>query len=181
MPQWSLGRCRTNSAGRMRTSLLCRRRERAAPGRSSIGRPPSDAGFGVHSGWLYFGEATLTVPLSTALCYSQIEPLERQAPQVVEGCTRMFFGRFRAAETLLQAWRYLWRGRFTPAAISVGRATMTADYLGLREPMFPAVQTYSDRLRVGASCTRAVAAGECALAYGGRITMSPAPGASVPC
>jgi glutathione S-transferase len=122
--------------------------------------------YGVYLNWLYFGEATLTFPLAIILRYTRLEPAERQIPQIVEDYTRWFFGRFRAVEAVLESRDYLCGDRFTLADISVALAIMTAEYLGLRERMPPAVQAYWQRLTARPAYRRAVEVGARAEATG---------------
>jgi glutathione S-transferase len=127
--------------------------------------------YGAYLNWLYFGEATLTFPLAIVLRYTRLEPVERQVQQVVEDYTRWFFGRFRAVEAALETRDYLCGSRFTLADISVALAILTADHLGLRERMSPAVQAYWQRLTSRPAYRRTVDAGVRAEASGGTLVV----------
>lgn len=130
--------------------------------------------FAAYLQWLYFGEATLTFPLTLILRYGRFEPEHRRSGQVAEDYTRWFLARLRGIEAVVESERYVCTGRFTAADVSVGYALMLADLLDLA-PKFPSsVADYWTRLQERDAFVRALEAQEAA-AIAQHVSVVPAP------
>jgi len=103
---------------------------------------PGEADFGPYLNWLYFGEATLTFPLTIVLRYAMLEPKERRSEQVAADYSRWFLSRLRGVDAVVSQQPMLCAGRFTIADISVGFALMLAEFTGLDAKFSPAVAAY---------------------------------------
>lgn len=119
-----------------------------------------EVGFADYLNFLHFGEATLTFPQTLVLRYTQLEPPERQQPQVVEDYSRWFLARLRTLEPRLEKAPYLAAGRFTAADVSVGYALMLAQVLKLDGRFTPSVAAYWQRLQRRDGYQRALRAQE---------------------
>jgi glutathione S-transferase len=128
---------------------------------------PTDAHYGAYLNWLHFGEATLTFPQTLVLRYRQMEPPERQQPQVVTDYSRWFLARLRGLEAPLALSQWLCGERFTAADVSVGYALLLAEHLGLSAQFSPAVAAYWARLQQRPAYLRALVAEQSAAAAQG--------------
>ncbi len=116
-------------------------------GGGRLALPPEHPEFGAYLNWLLHGEATLTLPQTIYLRYSQLEPPERRQPGVAEDYRRWFLSRLRLAEARLADGRdYLVGDRFTMADISVGYAVMLAHRIGLGPDLPPHAAGWFARL-----------------------------------
>ena len=127
----------------------------AAQGKPGLHVRSDEADYGRYLNWLYFSDATLTFPQTFVLRYSQLEPLERRVPQVVEDYRKWFYGRLRAVDAAAQQSEYLVANRFTAADIAIGFALHLATLIGIDGDFPPAVRAYLDRLRARDAFKRA--------------------------
>ena len=130
----------------------------ARHGRDTIDVPVESPDYASYLQWLYFGEATLTFPLTLVLRYGRFEPEERRAPQVVDDYARWFLARLRAIDTVVETQPYLCARRFTAADVSVGYALMLAELIDLAPRFSPAVAAYWQRLQSRAGFVQAMQA-----------------------
>ena len=119
--------------------------------------PPTDPAYGAYLNWLHMSDATLTFPQTLVLRYGQLEPAERQQPQVVEDYTRWFLARLRAVESATAHSDWLCAGRFTAADVAVGYALLLAQHLGLHTQWGSATRAYWERLQQRPAYQRALA------------------------
>jgi glutathione S-transferase len=113
-------------------------------GFEGLGVAAEDPAYGAWLNWLYFGEATLTFPLTLVLRYRELEP--DRAEIVADDYARWFLSRLRHVERALQQQPWLCAGRFTAADISVGYALVLASQVDLAQHFKPAVSDYFARL-----------------------------------
>ena len=143
-------------------------------GASTIDVPSDSPDFAAYLQWLFFGEATLTFPLTLILRYARFEPEHRRSGQVAEDYTRWFLARLRGIEAVVENEAYVCAGRFTAADVSVGYALMLAELLDLA-PKFPkAVLDYWQRLQDRDAFARALDAQQAA-AIAQHVSVVPAP------
>ena len=140
---------------------------------SSLAVAADEPAYGAFLNWQYFADATLTVPQTLVLRYSQLEPLERRQPDVVDAYAKWFIGRLKAVEIALEHSAYLCANRFTVADISVGYAFMLTKYTGLDGHLPPSIVAYWDRLVQRPACQRALAIEQQAAKDAGIATASP--------
>jgi len=107
---------------------------------------PDENEYGDYLNWLYRSDATLTFPQTLVLRYTQLEPIERRIPQVVEDYTKWYFSRLRSVESALEDKEFLCADRFTIADIAVGYALFMGISLGLSEYYKPNCQRYLSSL-----------------------------------
>jgi glutathione S-transferase len=107
--------------------------------------PVADQAYGAWLNWLYFGEATLTFPLTLVIRYRRFEP--DRAEVVADDYARWFMSRLRHVDRALADAAWLCAGRFTAADISVGYALLLADFLKLSERFSAPIAAYWERLR----------------------------------
>src|SRR3954452_14015081 len=119
---------------------------------------PEDLAYGAFLNWMYFSDATLTVPQTLVLRYTHLEPEERRNPQVAGDYAKWFLGRLRAVEAATQNTRTLVADRFTAADIAIGFALLLAEKIGLGKDFGPNVAAYWQHLQQRESYQRAVAA-----------------------
>ena len=127
----------------------------ATQGKPGLHVRSDEADYGRYLNWLYFSDATLTFPQTFVLRYSQLEPLERRVPQVVEDYRKWFYGRLRAVDAAALQSEYLVANRFTAADIAIGFALHLATLIGIDGDFPPAVRAYLDRLRARDAFKRA--------------------------
>ncbi len=101
-----------------------------------------DADYSKYLNFLYYGESTLTFPLTIVLRYQHFEVPERQLPSIAEDYSLWFISRTKLLDQALQDTMYLCGDRFTIADISVGYALMLAEHVGLLEQCSARVQAY---------------------------------------
>ena len=118
----------------------------------------SDPAYGAFLNWMYFSDATLTVPQTLVLRYTQLEPEERRNPQVATDYAKWFLGRLRAVEAAIGKSETLCAGRFTAADIVIGYALRLASTIGLAKDFGPNAAAYWKRLQQRVAYQRAVAA-----------------------
>jgi glutathione S-transferase len=107
---------------------------------------PDETGYAAWLQWLHFGEASLTVPLATALRWGMLERAERRQPVVAEDYREQFLVRLAYLASSLMGRSYVAAERFTTADISVGYALMLSRMMGLQKSFPPSVQDYWGRL-----------------------------------
>ncbi len=143
-------------------------------GASTIAVASDSPDFAAYLQWLFFGEATLTFPLTLILRYARFEPEHRRSGQVADDYTRWFLARLRGIEAVVESESHVCAGRFTAADVSVGYALMLAELLDLA-PKFPkSVVAYWQRLQDRDAFARALAAQQAA-AIAQHVSVIPAP------
>ena len=125
-------------------------------GPTDLAVAPTDKDYGSYLNWLHRSDATLTLPQTIVLRYSQLEPEDRRLKQAVDDYTQWFFARLRSVEQATAAKEYLCAGRFTIADIAVGFALYLAETLGLRGGFKPNTEAYYSRLRARPAFQRAI-------------------------
>ena len=143
-------------------------------GASTIAVPSDSPDFAAYMQWLFFGEATLTFPLTLILRYARFEPEHRRSGQVADDYTRWFLARLRGIEAVVENEAYVCAGRFSAADVSVGYALMLAELLDLQPKFPPAVADYWQRLQDREAFVRALEA-EQAAAIAQHVSVIPAP------
>lgn len=128
-------------------------RDDAAPG---LALAPQEAEYADYLNFLFYGEATLTVPQTLVLRYRHFEPPERQVAQVAEDYERWFLSRLKALDARLRGRAFLCAERFTMADVSVGYALMLSQYLGLIEQMPARIQAWWQALEARPAFQRAL-------------------------
>lgn len=102
--------------------------------------------YGDYLNWLFHSDATLTFPQTVVLRYSQLEPMERRQPQVVEDYYKWFLARLKRLNTHLLDREYLCDERFTIADIAITYALYLGEGLGLSQFYEPQVLDYLKRM-----------------------------------
>jgi glutathione S-transferase len=102
--------------------------------------------YGDYLNWLFHSDATLTFPQTLVLRYSQLEPLERRQPQVVEDYRKWFLARLKRLNSHIVGREFLCADRFTVADIAVAYALYLGDGLGLSQFYEPQVLDYFQRM-----------------------------------
>jgi glutathione S-transferase len=126
-------------------------------GPSLLGVEPNEPDFGPYLNWLYFGEATLTFPQTVVLRYSLFAPPERRSEDVAADYKRWFLSRLRGIDAVVSKQRTPCAGRFTVADISVGFASLLAQFIGLDAKFTPAVAAYWQSLKAREGFKKAMA------------------------
>ena len=112
--------------------------------------------YGAYLNWLHRADATLTFPLALVYRYRDLEPPERQSPQVAEDYRRWFLGRLRSVEAATAEREYLCAGRFTIADLCVAYPLHFAGRLGLEEAFTPNLRRWWERVSARPAFRRAV-------------------------
>ncbi|RNL63523.1 glutathione S-transferase family protein [Zhongshania marina] len=107
--------------------------------------------YGDYLNWLFHSDATLTFPQTLVLRYSQLEPMERRQPQVVEDYYKWFLARLKRLNTHLLDREYLCDERFTIADIAITYALYLGEGLGLSQFYEPQVLDYLKRMTARAA------------------------------
>lgn len=105
-----------------------------------------DAQYGDYLNWLYHSDATLTFPQTLHLRYTQMEPPERQQPQVADDYRKWFHARLRRLNNHLTNNEYLTGDKFTIADICVGYALYLGRLNGFDTDYTTETRAYLDRL-----------------------------------
>lgn len=103
---------------------------------------PDEPAYGAYLEWSFYGEASLTYPITVAFRYSRLEFPARRLPQAVEDYRRVFLSRLQPVIAALDGRRFLCADRFTVADVSVGYALMLAKIAGLDADLPDAVRAY---------------------------------------
>ena len=107
--------------------------------------------YGDYLNWLFHSDATLTFPQTLVLRYSQLEPMERRQPQVVEDYYKWFLARLKRLSTHIADREFLCDDRFTVADIAIAYALYLGDGLGLSQFYEPQVLDYLKRMTARAA------------------------------
>ncbi len=118
---------------------------------------PDEPDYPLWLDWLHRSDATLTFPQTLVFRYRDLEPEERQVPQVVEDYRIWFLARLRVLEAALETRDYLCAGRFTIADIAIVWALHFAGRIGIGEAFTPNIQAYWDRTTARPAFARAAA------------------------
>ena len=105
-----------------------------------------DSQYGDYLNWLYHSDATLTFPQTLHLRYTQMEPPERQQPQVADDYRKWFHARLRRLNNHLLNNEYLAGDKFTIADICVGYALYLGRLNGFDTDYTTETRAYLDRL-----------------------------------
>jgi len=116
---------------------------RYGPSDLAVGQQEPD--YGAWLNWLYFSEATLTVPQAIVLRYRNFEP--GRADAAADDSARWIHFLLKHVDRALANGEWLCSGRFTAADISVGYALLLADSLGLLDHARPSLLAYTDRIK----------------------------------
>jgi glutathione S-transferase len=108
--------------------------------------------------WLWYGEGTLTLPVSVILRLGRIQGAEAAVAPVLAEARETFAARLAALERRLEAGEHLAAGRFTLADISCGYALYLAGLRKLDSLFGPRVAAYLARLQARPAYQRALAA-----------------------
>ena len=102
--------------------------------------------YGDYLNWLFHSDATLTFPQTLVLRYSQLEPVERRQPQVVEDYHKWFLARLKRLNAHIIDREFLCDKRFTIADIAIAYALYLGDGLGLSQFYEPQTLDYFKRM-----------------------------------
>ena len=114
--------------------------------RYDFGLKSTDKEYADYLNWLFHSDATLTVPQTLVLRYSQLEPVERRQPQIVEDYRKWFLARLKRLNAHVADREFLCDGRFTIADIAIAYALYLGDGLGLSQFYEPQVLDYFKRM-----------------------------------
>jgi glutathione S-transferase len=119
---------------------------------------PGEDDYRIYQQWLFFGEATLGVPLANVMRYGAGRPSEEQVPRVVSDALTAFSARLAMLEKGLTGSDYLAGGRFTLADISVGYVLwLTKAMFHLDDGFGDQTAKYTDRILARPALGRALA------------------------
>lgn len=119
---------------------------------------PGEEDYGDYLDTLFYGEATLTAPLTVPMRYDRFARDEDKKPDVAEDYRSIFRNRLQAAEKRLSESEYMAAGRFTMADISVGYALILARFADPEFELPAPVAAYFGRLKEREAFQRARAA-----------------------
>ena len=118
--------------------------------------PADHAEYGDYLNWLYHSDATLTFPQTLVFRYRDLEPAERQLPQIVTDYAKWYIARLRRLDAHIADREFLVDDKFTIADIAIGYALFLGRDLGLDGNYTPQVTQYLDRLMKRPAFERAV-------------------------
>ncbi|MGI9234072.1 MAG: glutathione S-transferase family protein [Woeseiaceae bacterium] len=127
--------------------------------KSEFAVPIDHPEYGDFLNWLYHSDATLTFPITLVFRYAELEPEERQQPQVVEDYSRWFIARLRRLDAHIAEREFLVDEKFTIADIAVGYALFFGRIQSLDGEYTPQVTRYLDRLVERPAFQRAIQVG----------------------